>query len=148
MQLRGWILATLAGGALLLGTWAAPPASANADLVAALDIIDQKPPAPAVNTALVYTNTSGDDVEVKMAATNHDGRSLGTHALKVPARGVRFVFVSEFIDPADLPFVGWVEAKATRRIHGTAVLVGLGATDLPSQPRPHSRMIFPVTAAY
>lgn len=83
-----------------------------------------------------------------MAATNAQGESVDQHSLKIPARGVRFVFVSEFVAAADLPFVGWVEAKASKRVHGTAILLGLGATDLPSQSRPHTRMVFPVTAAY
>lgn len=148
MKLRRTMLAVLVGGSLVFGALAATPAAATTELVAALSLVDQKPPNPAVNTALVYTNTSNDDVEVKMRAVNHDGEQVGTHYLKVPANGLRFVFVSQFIPFAELPFVGWVEAKSSRRIHGNAVLVGLGATDLPSQPKPHSRMVFPVTAAY
>lgn len=145
MELRKIALAALACGALLVAPLAA---RANPDLVGALGIIDQKPPVPSVNTALVYTNTSPADVEVKMEAVNAEGQRVGTHSLKIPAYGLRFVFVSQFIAATDLPFVGWVQAKATRRVHGNAVLVGLGATDLPSESRPHSRMFFPVTAAY
>lgn len=148
MKLRGTLVAILVGGSLLFAPLAATNAAATPDLVNALSLVDQKPANPAVNTALVYTNTSGEDVEVKMRAVNHDGEEVGTHYLKVPANGLRFVFVSQFIAATDLPFVGWVEAKSSRRVHGNAVLLGLGATDLPSQPRPHSRMIFPVTAAY
>ncbi len=148
MNFRGTILAILVGGSLLVGALVAPPAFAQADLVGALDIIDQKPTVPGVNTALVYTNTSGDEVEVKMAARDSEGTGVGTHHLKIPPYGVRFVFVSQFIAAADLPFVGWVQASASRRVHASAILLGLGATDLPSLNRPQSRMVFPVTAAY
>lgn len=142
------MIAILIGGALLFAPLAAVPASANPDLVNAISLVDQKPPNPSVNTALIYTNTSADDVELKMRAVNHDGEEVGVHYMKVPANGLRFVFVSQFIDASDLPFVGWVEAKASRRVFANAVLLGVGTTDLPTQQRPQSRMVFPVTAAY
>lgn len=56
MKLRRTMLAILVGGSLLAGAFTATPAAATPDLVGALNLIDQKPSLPTVNTALVYTN--------------------------------------------------------------------------------------------
>ena len=145
MRIVHTAVAVLVAGLLLV---APAQAQLDADVAGALNIVDAKPVVPSVNTALIFTNPKNAPARVKMVAYNYEGTRVGEHELAVPALGLKYVFVSQFVDATALPFVGWVEAKASPAVFPSAVLLGVGTTALPANNRRTGRMFFRLTAAY
>ena len=144
MRIVRTAVAVLVAGLLL----AAPAQAQLDDVEGALSIVDAKPPIPSVNTALVFTNPKAAPARVKMAAFNYEGDRVGEHELVIPANGLKYVFVSQFLDAGALPFVGWVAAKASPSVFPSAVLLGVGTTVLPANNRKAGRIFFRLAAAY
>jgi hypothetical protein len=128
------------------------------DRLGIVDIVEPRPEVPLVNTALAFTNTGRLPVKVKLEAIRHTGEPAGEGEMEIPAGGLKYFFVSRLIRNSDLPFVGWVAARTSGHLHPTALLLGLGTTDLPAVQQPNNAsvapstrrytIIFPVTAAY
>lgn len=148
---------------LLLAAMAAPARAQNVataadDRAALVELIEERPAAPSVNTALAFTNTWPRAVKVRLEAFNHHGRKVGEGELEIPPHGLRYFFVSRLVQNDDLPFVGWVGARTSLPVVGSAVLLGIGTTDLPVERFPSLNadaatrrsygILFPLTAAY
>lgn len=128
------------------------------DRLSALEIVDERPPAPAVNTALAFTNTWGRPVKVRLEAFNHEGEAVGRAEIEVPARGLKYFWVSRLVQENDDRFVGWVAARTSLPVAASAILLGIGTTDLPVERLPSLNsdvsarrrysVLFPLTAAF
>lgn len=152
----------LASAAVIALTAGAALAQADAtvaagDREAVLDMLEPRPPTPAVNTALVFTNTWGREVKVRLTAYDQNGDSAGAAEFSIPPRGLKYFFVSRLLSSADPRFVGWVTGRATLPVSASAVLLGVGTTDLPVErhgSRPSTgavrrfEILFPLVAAF
>ena len=114
--------------------------------------------AATVNTALAFTNTWARPVKVRLEAFNQNGRNVGEGEIEVPPHGLKYFFVSRLVGATDPRFVGWVAARTTLPISATAILLGVGTTDLPVERLPSLNsdtsarhrysILFPLTAAF
>jgi hypothetical protein len=128
------------------------------DRAKVLALIEERPQVPEVNTALAFTNTWARPVKVRLQAFNQNGRNVGEGEIEVPAHGLRYFFVSRLVGASDPRFVGWVAARTTLPISATAILLGVGTTDLPVERLPNLNseasarhrysILFPLTAAF
>ena len=152
--LAGAALIGLTAGAALAQVDATVAAS---DKEAVLDMLEIRPPTPAVNTALVFTNTWGREVKVRLAAYDQNGDPAGSADFSIPPRGLKYFFVSRLLSSTDPRFVGWVTGRATLPVSASAVLLGIGTTDLPVErqgARPSTdavrrfEILFPLVAAF
>ncbi|NNL86623.1 MAG: hypothetical protein HKP27_13270 [Myxococcales bacterium] len=101
------------------------------------------------NTALVFTNWSGRDTAILCVAFNGEGRSIGRRWIKVPSNGTKYMLASDLSEGRD--FVGNAQCTGEARIHGTAVFLGAGFSDLPVANVDHrgdGRIRFPLVATY
>ncbi len=101
------------------------------------------------NTALVFTNWSGRDRAILCVAFNGNGEPIGRRAIKVPSNGTKYMLASDLAGNRD--FVGNAQCTGDRRIHGTAVFLGAGFSDLPVanvEHRGDGRIRFPLIASY
>lgn len=150
-------------GAVL--TWVLSVASVQAqntlvdDRTSVIDVLDERPNIPTVNTALAFTNVWPRAVKVRLEAFDHEGQPAGRGEIEIPPRGLKYVFVSRILIDTDPRFVGWVAARTSLPISASAVLLGIGTTDLPVERFPSlnatdvsSRrrysILFPLTAAF
>ena len=127
------------------------------DQLAIVDEVAPKPDLPVINTALAFTNPWPVEVKVKLEAYNYEGEEVGEGELVIPPHGLRYFFVSRIGGDDAARFVGWVAARTSRSVAGSAILLGAaGTTDLPvrrfprrlNTDRVHPRMIwFPLVAA-
>lgn len=124
-----------------------------------IDIIEEPPPIPAVNTALAFTNVWPRAVKVTLEAFDNSGEPAGRAEFVIPPRGLKYFFVSRILADANPRFVGWVAARTSLPLSASAVLLGIGTTDLPVERFPSlnatdvsSRrrysVLFPLTAAF
>lgn len=122
-----------------------------------IEMVEPRPEVPAANTALTFTNTWPREAKVKLEAYNHAGEPVGRGELVVPANGLKYVFVSRIVADTDPRFIGWVLARTSHPLFASAVLLGLGVTDLPVDHNPRlvntdavhrPAILFPLTAAY
>lgn len=152
------VLGTLVG----LTLYGMPVHAQNAlagDRTDVIDIIEERPTVPTVNTALAFTNVWPRAVKVRLEAVDNEGRPAGKAEFEVPARGLKYFFVSRILSDSSPRFVGWVAARTSLPLSASAVLLGVGTTDLPverfpslnatdvSSRRRHS-ILFPLTAAF
>lgn len=101
------------------------------------------------NTALVFTNWTGRDTAIVCVAFNGEGRRVGRRAIKVPSNGTKYMLASDLSNGRD--FVGNAQCTGHERIHGTAVFLGAGFSDLPVANVDHrgdGRIRFPLVATY
>jgi hypothetical protein len=158
MNVRVMLATGLLFGALAAGSQA-QTADANVDDRAkVLALIEERPQLPTVNTALAFTNTWARPVKVRLEAYNQNGRNVGEGEIEVPPHGLKYFFVSRLVGAADPRFVGWVAARTTLPISATAILLGVGTTDLPVERLPSLNsdtsarhrysILFPLTAAF
>lgn len=107
-----------------------------------------RPDRDVADTALVFTNFSGQRQKVLCGGFNHHGSLVGLARTVVPANGVRFILASDLAD--ELDFVGSAQCAAAGEVKGTAVFLGPGLTDLPVEPirERFGRMKFPLIATY
>jgi hypothetical protein len=84
-----------------------------------------------VNTALIFTNTARTVGYVRCVARNANGEVVGRAWSRVPRKGLRFLFASDFGEGAD--FVGSAKCQTNGGIAPTALLLGpAGVSDLPA----------------
>jgi hypothetical protein len=129
------------------------------DRASVMDIITERPTVPNVNTALAFTNVWPRAVKVTLEAFDNAGQPAGRAEFEIPPRGLKYFFVSRILRDTDPRFVGWVGARTSLPVSASAVLLGIGTTDLPverfprlnatdvSSRRRHS-ILFPLTAAF
>ena len=101
------------------------------------------------DTALVFTNLTGNHVDVPCIARDQSGSLIGRTRTRLPARGLRYLRASDFSDGRD--FVGHAECKSNGHAAATAVLFGAEITDLPATSRRRGRGMhhrFPLIATY
>lgn len=101
------------------------------------------------NTALVFTNWSGRDTAILCVAFSGEGRRIGRRWIKVPSNGTKYLLASDLSGGRD--FVGNAQCSGEARIHGTAVFLGAGFSDLPVSNVDHrgdGRIRFPLVATY
>lgn len=129
------------------------------DRASVIDIVADRPQVPAVNTALAFTNVWPRAVKVALEAFDNEGQPAGRAEFEIPPRGLKYVFVSRILADANPRFVGWVRARTSLPLSASAVLLGIGTTDLPVRRFPSlnasdvsSRrrfsVLFPLTAAF
>ena len=129
------------------------------DRTSVIDIITERPTVPSVNTALAFTNVWPRAVKVTLEAFDNEGQPAGRAEFEIPPRGLKYFFVSRILRDTNPRFVGWVGARTSLPVSASAVLLGIGTTDLPverfpslnatdvSSRRRHS-ILFPLTAAF
>jgi hypothetical protein len=144
---------------LLIGAPAGAQNTLADDRTSVIDAIDERPSIPTVNTALSFTNVWPRAVKVKLEAFDHEGQPAGGAEFEIPPRGLKYMFVSRILRDPNPRFVGWVAARTSLPVSASAVLLGIGTTDLPverfpslnatdvSSRRRHS-VLFPLTAAF
>jgi len=129
------------------------------DRTGVIDIIEERPDIPTVNTALAFTNVWPRAVKVRLEAFDNEGQPAGRAEFEIPPRGLKYFFVSRLLANTDPRFVGWVAARTSLPVSASAVLLGIGTTDLPVERFPSlnatdvsSRrrysILFPLTAAF
>jgi hypothetical protein len=148
---------------LLLGAFAGAARGQTVDAVAddrakVLAEIEERPAIPAVNTALAFTNTWARPVKIRLEAFNQHGRRVGEAEFEVSPHGLKYFFVSRLVGAVDPRFVGWVAARTSLPVSATAILLGVGTTDLPVERLPSLNaevsarhrysLLFPLTAAF
>jgi hypothetical protein len=113
---------------LIASSWALAQTT-ESDL---LSTLSQMPPDGQIDTALIFTNLGSATAVVAVKGFTRSGEPTGSVSVKVPARGVGYVLASELRPTTNAAVLGHAEA-ATRslRVVGTAVLLGIGTTDLP-----------------
>jgi hypothetical protein len=154
--------ALLASG-LLIGALTVAAEGQTVDVAAddraqVLDMLEERPPAPAVNTALAFTNTWPRAVKIRLEAFNQHGRNVGEAEFEVAPHGLKYFFVSRLVGANDPRFVGWVAARTSLPVAATAILLGVGTTDLPVERLPNLNsqvsarhrysILFPLAAAF
>jgi hypothetical protein len=146
-------------GLILNGASARAQSTLADERASVIDIIEERPQLPTVNTALAFTNVWPRPVKVTLEAFDNEGQPAGRAEFEVPARGLKYVFVSRILSDTDPRFVGWVAARTSLPVAASAVLLGIGTTDLPVERFPSlnatdvsSRrrysVLFPLTAAF
>lgn len=158
MKVRVMLATGLLLGALAAGAQGQTVDASNDDRGKVLALIEERPHLPAVNTALAFTNTWARPVKVRLEAYNQNGRNVGEGEIEVPPHGLKYFFVSRLVGASDPRFVGWVAARTTLPISATAILLGIGTTDLPVERLPSLNsetsarhrysILFPLTAAF
>ncbi len=78
-----------------------------------------------VNTALTFHNPGRGRAIVVCAAYDGNGNLLGTKAVHIPPRGLRYLRASDIAYGVD--FVGTAECKSRSRVRGSAILLAPGA---------------------
>jgi hypothetical protein len=139
-----------------------------------LSTLSEAPSDGQIDTALIFTNLGRSTAVVGVRGFARSGEPTGSVRVKVPARGVAYVLASQLRPTTNAAILGHAEAVSRNLgVVGTAVLVGIGTTDLPvitrtavgplpvpeATPEPatpsvsnqsalrYTRMIFPVIAA-
>jgi hypothetical protein len=149
-------LAALAGFLLLAPAVAAQSlasADIGSEIVRDADTLrDELRPRPVdepdvADTALIFTNLSGNAARVLCVAFDRNGEPVGRRWLSVPKLGLRFVLASDFSDGRD--FVGHAQCSVPARMKGSAIFLGPDITNLNViQPWRAGRIRFPVVATY
>ena len=103
------------------------------------------------DTAVVATNTSGRPARVMCAALDSNGNALGRAAMRVPAKGLRYLRASDLSNGRD--YVGQVRCRTGNEgVQGSAFLLGpAGVSDLPVLQRGYAgdkHIIATVTASF
>ena len=94
-------------------------------------LADPTPEAPVLDTALVFTNVGGRASHAKFTAYDEFGAELSSGEIEIPAGGLVYVLASRIANAAEVDgFVGHVKAKATGRVHGRTIVVGVLGTDV------------------
>ena len=84
---------------------------------------------------------------MRCLARNDDGETIGRARIVVPGGGLRYLRASDLSDGAD--FVGSALCKSAARVDATAMLFGVGVSDLPSRSVRRGKVHrFPLVAAY
>jgi hypothetical protein len=146
-------------GLTLYGMPAQAQNTLNADRTDVIDILEERPTLPTVNTALAFTNVWPRAVKVTLEAVDNEGNGAGRREFEIPPRSLKYFFVSRLLSDPNPRFVAWVAARTSLPVSASAVLLGIGTTDLPverfpslnatdvSSRRRHS-ILFPLTAAF
>jgi hypothetical protein len=122
----------LLGHSLLLIMVASSWAIAQATESDLLSTLSQMPADGQIDTALIFTNLGPATAVVAVKGFTRSGEPTGNVSVKVPARGVAYVLASELRPTTNAAVLGHAEAVTrSLRVVGTAVLVGIGTTDLP-----------------
>jgi hypothetical protein len=97
-----------------------------------LSTLSQMPPDGQIDTALIFTNLGPSTAAIRVQGFARSGAPTGSASVKVPARGVAYVLASQLRPTTNDAILGHAEAVTRNlRVVGTAVLVGIGTTDLP-----------------
>jgi hypothetical protein len=134
--IRALLATGLLVGAFAVGAHGQTVDEAVDDRAKVLDMIEVRPQLPAVNTALTFTNTWARPVKIRLEAYNHDGSSAGEVEFEVAPHGLKYFFVSRLVGAGDPRFIGWIAARTSLPISATAILLGVGTTDLPVERLP------------
>ena len=101
------------------------------------------------DTALIFTNTTGQLGGVRCIARTQDGAVVGRTFTALPPNGLRYVRASDFSEGRD--YVGHATCISKGRPVATAVLFGEEITDLKTETTRRGRYMvhrFPVIATY
>jgi len=116
----------------------------DADTLA--DLVRRAPDEPdVVDTAMVFTNDAAGDREVRCVVWSKGGEPVARFRVKVPRKGLRYALLSDVLGDRDL--VGSTRCRHRGRVTGSAFLIGVAFSDLPSSNRRFG-ISYPVTASY
>ena len=125
------LLVALAAAILIAGAYPASALEIEAADTLPDRVVDPEPNGRVLDTALVFTNVSGEPQEAKFEAYDGDGSPISSGRIGIPAHGLVYVLASRMADAAGIDgFVGSVKAKATGHVRGSTVILGGVLTDV------------------